>query len=317
MTHTAPSPEHSVPPSRRPAVVVGVDGSERNHAAIDWAAAEAVRAGRELRLVAVASVAATPAQSWSYEVTRQYAVEEMSTVAERMRRRILPAWDRTVVDVRCGSPVHGLLDAVVPGDVLVLGRRGTGAVQRAVVGSTSIAVAGRSSVPTIIVPSTWDRAELRGARVVAGVNGTERDVAVLEFAFRRAHELSVSLLLVEAWETERLYAVEGLDLSPWREEVEHRLAERLARWTVRYPGVDLAQEAPTTSASQALLDSAEDAQLVVVGRRAVATPLLGFSGFSTCRQVLHHLTCPVAVVPVASVDLDLPAFDERDDRDLS
>jgi nucleotide-binding universal stress UspA family protein len=50
------------------------------------------------------------------------------------------------------------------------------------------------------------------------------------------------------------------------------------------------------SASQALLKAAEDADLLVVGRRGHG----GFIGLligSTAEQVAHHAPCPVVVVP--------------------
>jgi hypothetical protein len=43
---------------------------------------------------------------------------------------------------------------------------------------------------------------------------------------------------------------------------------------------------------------------------------VGFSGFSTCRKVLHHAHCPVSVVPVpADASAGTPddlSFDETD-----
>lgn len=200
------------------------------------------------------------------------------------------------------------------GDLLVLGRRGIGSLERVVLGSTSISVAGRASVPTVIVPDDWDQADHQGWPIVAGVDGTERDGAVLDFAFRRARDLGVTLLVIGAWETPRLYDWEGLDLeiAPWLKDAEVRLGERLEEWTSRYPGVDLACYAPTTSASDALLRDARDAQLVVLGRKAGAHQLIGFSGFSTCRRVLHHAMCPVVIVPAAPVAPRRSAFDETD-----
>jgi nucleotide-binding universal stress UspA family protein len=315
MTHTASSSGATTSPSREPAVVVGVDGSERNQAAIDWATAEAARAGRELRLVTVAAVPVTSPPAWPDGTTMQYAIDESTKIADRVRRRILPTWDRTRVEVPCGSPVIELVDATRPGDLLVLGRRGLGSVQRVVLGSTSIAVAGRASVPTVIVPDDWDQTERDSWPVVAGVDGTERDGAVLDFAFRRARDLGVTLLVIGAWETPLLYDWEGLDYetAPWTKDAEVRLAERLEEWTSRFPEVDLACYAPSTSAADALLRDGRDAQLVVLGRRAGAHELTGFSGFSTCRRVLHHAVTPVAVVPATAVEPRQTAFDETDE----
>lgn len=60
MAHTATSTGLSAPSSRHPTIVVGVNGSERNQAAVDWASTEAARAGQELRLIAVAFISVAP-----------------------------------------------------------------------------------------------------------------------------------------------------------------------------------------------------------------------------------------------------------------
>jgi nucleotide-binding universal stress UspA family protein len=301
MTHTSTSTH--VPPTRARgrAVVVGVDGSERNRAAIGWATTEAARSGRELHLVAVASVPVTSAQRASADSTVRRAVEETTEIADRVRSRIQPTWYLTRVEVPCGSPVRELVAAVEPGDLLVLGRRGVGSVERAILGSTSIEVAGRASVPTVIVPDEWDQAQRAGWPIVAGVDGSGCDGAVLDFAFRRADDTGVTLQVIGAWETPPLYDWEGLypETAPWDKHARSRLTERLAEWTSRYPNVDLALFTPPTSASDALLQDAQDAQLLVLGRKAGVHRLTGFSGFSTVRRVLHHARCPVVIVPAA------------------
>ncbi len=285
-------------PAREAAVVVGVDGSERNQAALDWAVDEAARSGLDLLLVSVASPAALPLPPWTAETPLQYGVDETTALLDRVRRRVLPRWDRVAVDVRSGNPSRELVAALVPGDELVVGRRGIGPAPRAVLGSTSIESAGRSAVATVIVPDDWDQRAHDGRPLVAGVDGTERDLPVLDFAFDRAAALGVTLVVVAAWEAPPLYAREPAGNSGWTAEAEALLADRLRPWTERHGGVDVACYAPPKEPSAALLEDARDAQLVVLGRFEGVHHLGGFSGFSTCRRVLHHAVCPVAIVPV-------------------
>ena len=68
-------------------VVVGVDGSVRNLAALEWAVAEAVRRVRPLHLVSVACKASTPPAPWTGDSTIQYSLAETEQMVDRLRRR--------------------------------------------------------------------------------------------------------------------------------------------------------------------------------------------------------------------------------------
>ena len=66
----------------------------------------------------------------------------------------------------------------------------------------------------------------------------------------------------------------------------------------KYPEVHVVREVVRDSAAKALLRHSEHAQLVVVGSRGRG----GFRGLvlgSTSQHLLHHATCPVAVVRTA------------------
>jgi nucleotide-binding universal stress UspA family protein len=218
--------------------------------------------------------------------------------------------------VRVGDPAHELRDATSPADVVVVGRRGIGLVERVVLGSTSVALAGSSRGPVVIVPDDWatDRATdgADGGHVVAGVDGTERDNAVLEFAFARADRDHLPLDVVAAAELPAVYGWETTEVERWVKEAQTRLGERMEPWVHRFPSVDLRCHTPLTNPAIALLDAAEGAALIVVGRYAGSHHLSAFSGLSTARRVLHHAACPVAVVPVGTSDPETFRFDETD-----
>jgi nucleotide-binding universal stress UspA family protein len=287
-------------------VVVGVDGSERNVAALEWAVADAVRRDRPLHLVSVACKATTPPQPWTEDSTIQYSVAETERMVERVRRRHGAGLAEMTVEVPVGVPSRQLVKTLRPGDELVVGRRGVGPAERVILGSTSIEAAGRSPVPTVIVPDDWDEAQHASGRVVAGVDGTERDDAVLGLAFRFASVGRAPLVVVHAWEEPPPYAREGDRVRALTKEAEAALAERLAPWLARFPALDVTCQAPAVAPGRALLDASADASMVVLGRYAGVHHLLGFSGFSTCRKVLHHARCPVSVVPIPTDDTGAP-----------
>ena len=160
-----------------------------------------------------------------------------------------------------------------------------------ILGSTSIEAAGRSSVPTVIVPDDWDQREHGSDHVVAGVDGTERDEGVLEFAFSLASAAGARLVVVHAWEEPPANMWEGARVQVFTKEAESALAERLEPWTRRFPAVDLACQAPAVDPGRALLDASGDAQMVVLGRFAGVHHLVGFSG---SRPAARSCTTPAA-----------------------
>jgi nucleotide-binding universal stress UspA family protein len=292
-------------------VVVGVDGSVRNLAALEWAVADAVRRARPLHLVSVACKATTPPAPWTGDSTIQYSLAETEQMADRLRRRFGAEVAEVTVEVPVGTPSKELLKTLRPGDELVVGRRGVSPTERVILGSTSIEAAGRSPVPTVIVPDDWDQHAHASDAVVAGVDGTGRDERVLEFAFDLAAAAGTRLVVVHAWEEPPANMWEGSRVQVFTKEAESALAERLEPWTRRFPAVDLACQAPAVDPGRALLDASSDARMVVLGRFAGVHHLMGFSGFSTCRKVLHHARCPVSVVPEVTAP-DAEAFDETD-----
>jgi nucleotide-binding universal stress UspA family protein len=73
------------------------------------------------------------------------------------------------------------------------------------------------------------------------------------------------------------------------------LAERLAGWQEKYPGVEVRRELVRDRPRHALLEWSATAQLVVVGSRGRG----GFRGMllgSTSQALVQHAHCPVLVV---------------------
>jgi nucleotide-binding universal stress UspA family protein len=135
-----------------------------------------------------------------------------------------------------------------------------------------------------------------GASVVVGVDATEASEIVLKFGFDHASRHHAPLRAVLCWHPDLLAMIRGRPEPPAPARVEAWLSEALAGWRERYPDVDVHSEVIREHPPDGLLLTSQAQHLLVVGthgRHAMAGALLG----SVSQGVLHHATCPVAVVP--------------------
>ncbi len=289
-------------------IVVGVDGSERNQAAVAWACHEADEMKKELVLVAGNDglPMPLPMPRFSADYTIDYSEDQTRQMLNRVRSRLeadAPGRTATIV-VESGKPADIILGATEKADLVVVGKRGLGAVKRVLVGSTSIAVAGRSRVPVVVVPDQWVQASRATSPIVVGVDTESRDEDVLEFAFRRARELSVPLIAVHAWQIPQLYTWSPEDIARWKDLASKDLDAKLKPVADRHAEVEVVRLPQQGNPAMALLDAGEITQLVVLGRHTGPAHPGGFAFASTARGVLHYSTCPVVVVPQHQADAE-------------
>ncbi|MFJ1735192.1 universal stress protein [Streptomyces sp. NPDC088254] len=284
-------------------ITAGVDGTEESLAALAWAAREAVRRDRALRVVhawrfqpnTAAELADRDAQEqWVRAEVQQAAAE----VAARHR-----GLDVTT-DVLEGDPVDTLTEAVAQAETLVLGSRGHGPVVGFLLGSVGQQVIAEATRPVVLVragdkPSD----EVAGHEIVVGQQGAPEDSApALRFAFETAAARGASVRVVRAWTLPPLFSyspasLKLLDDAGGLEPYERKaLTDALAPWRERFPDVPVVEHVEIGSAGQVLLSVSGRAQLMVVGRRAHRTAVGARIG-SVAHGVLHHADCPVAVVP--------------------
>jgi nucleotide-binding universal stress UspA family protein len=294
-------------------VVVGVDGSTRSIGALRWAADEAARRRRCLRIVhAVGS--ADP----------QLNEPAQSLVDDAVARAV--AWrPRLVVTgvVKHGGPTAELVAESERAELLVLASRGRGTVASLLLGSVSAQVAAHAHCPVLVVHhgQAWAGFEgppRSGRPVVVGVDGSEASDLAVGLAFEEAAALGVSLVAVHAWRPPHPPGHNGVRpdvhdvaVRPDVHDVAVRpdvhgvaettrgerqlLAESVAAWQAKYPRVPVRQRLEPDSAGAALVKASEEAQLAVVGSRGYG----GFAGLllgSASQQLLHHAQCPVLVV---------------------
>jgi nucleotide-binding universal stress UspA family protein len=123
---------------------------------------------------------------------------------------------------------------------------------------------------------------------------------LLEFGFDQASRSHAPLRAVLCWHPDLLASMLWRSEPPAPTRAEAWLAEALAGWQEKYPDVAVRSGVVREHAAAGLVAESATAQLLVVGNRgrhAMAGTLLG----SVSQAVLHHATCPVAVVPTQSL----------------
>lgn len=141
-------------------------------------------------------------------------------------------------------------------------------------------------------------------RIVVGVDGSPGSALALDWAVREAGQRGATVHAVMAWEYPQTYGanVWSLGMDPSL-DVQEGLAASAAAEAARIAGeASESQDMVVTSAAVeghpafALMQAAEDADLLVVGSRGHG----GFVGAllgSVSQHVVCHASCPVVVVP--------------------
>jgi nucleotide-binding universal stress UspA family protein len=283
-------------------VLVGVDGSDSARAAVRWGAREAERRGIPLRLVQACELPrgrhlGDPGLGVDFhQVLVRDAREELagSAAAAAEAAPGVEVEQQVVV----GYPIPVLESESRRAQVLVLGHRGLGGVGGLLLGSVAVALAAHGACPVVVVRGPDPAPAQPSARPVAvGVDGSPTSEAALAFAYEAAAARGVPLVAVHTW-WEMVLNPTAASLVDW-DAVESRerevLAERLAGWGEKYPDVRVHRLVARMRAARALVEQSERAQLVVVGSRGrggLGGLLLG----SVSHALLHHASCPVAVV---------------------
>ncbi|SDT82342.1 Nucleotide-binding universal stress protein, UspA family [Streptomyces sp. TLI_053] len=278
-------------------VVVGVDGSPESLAALDWAAEEAAGRGAVLRVVLAWPSVVTPLSVLgAVDLAHRQAEVTLREAELRVRER-WPELAVTAVQVP-HDPVRALVEEAGEAATLVLGSRGLGAVAGFLVGSVGQRVLARSDVPVVLVRE----GRTEGGEVVVGVDPYEGPDAVLGQAFAAAERRGLPLRAVYAWTLPVSYQYAGIAASvdvsgAMQTFAETELARVVQPWRAEHPGVTVVEEVLNARPAKVLAErAAAGAELVVVGRRVRRSPLGAHLG-SVAHAVLHHVPCPVAVVP--------------------
>ena len=271
-------PEQPPGPGGPPAdaVIVGADGTECGLGAVRWAAQEAARRNAPLRIVHAAPVPRWRSDPDPTPRARQVAAQAY-TVAKHTAAGV-----RSVTEVVAGDPATVLLSAAAEGQLVVLGKSTTGAVDEWVVARVAVRVAARSPRPVVLVPRP------RGAMAaglpvsaVLGVGDPEDDDRVAEFAAESARRAGTALTV--------------LQIRKPRAPGAARWTEEESEWEDRFPGLEVRRtDLPGATAAQ-VLGTTCPAPLIVLS--AGHGTLLHRDLDGPHLWLLRHCTSPMALVP--------------------
>ncbi|GHH78017.1 universal stress protein [Promicromonospora soli] len=284
-------------------IVVGVDGSDESLAALDWAAHAADLHEARLTVVATYTVPAETIRGYADSImdAQQEAHRAVRAARTRLGSRRPGGRDVELI-VLPGAAALVLSQRSKTCDLVVVGRRGLGALDRVLLGSTSSALAASSPGAVAVVPAGATTGDPRRIRV--GV-GRDEEPDVLGAAFAEADVRGCSLEVLHVADTNPFSsALPEMDpvATSWHQGTKEDLADRVARWSEKHPRVTCTMVIRRADPASALLhDLSPDDLLIVGGRRH--QPAMGRVLRSVPDAVLRAAPCPVLVVHTH----DLPA----------
>lgn len=314
-------------------LVVGFDGSDSSRSALAWAVEEARLRGDDLTVVTVAQ---PPALLFSQigidEGTERRAEQTTMRRAHQLLEEAVSRHADSGVDIatdvlRDAPTYRALIQRETDTSTLVLGSRGLSAYRRLLLGSVSQQVVVHARGAVVVVPSSerkrdvpdkvivgvdsseYARAALRQAATEASLRGCELELIMVQPPPPAANDRSPSQAAIDAYVwTGALPPVSSdpalsvqmhreVIVEHWRHAAEARIEKELAKVDpATLPATVTTTVVGADSPAKGLLDAAESATLLVVGRRGRG----GFTGMllgSVSQHCVRHATSPIMVVP--------------------
>lgn len=287
-------------------VLVGIDGSEGNRSAVEWAAHEATSRGATLIAVYAWHI---PTFAYGAPYFVPVSGEEMAEQGRKVMENALtkagvdPATaDMRVIEGDAPAALRGVARTPVV-DLVVVGSRGRGTTADLLLGSTSHALSHDCPKPLVIVPSPKDGSGpgRRARHIVAGTDGSVGGDEAVRWAAGEARRTDSLLELVVAWTWTSPFFPLGADLTVPIAETLRTAAERTLGDVVDrldLHGLAVKLTVSEGAAADVLVDRSADADMLVVGRRGLGKARELFLG-SVSHACTHRSAVPVVVVPDA------------------
>jgi nucleotide-binding universal stress UspA family protein len=289
-------------------VVVAVDGSEDSLLAAEWAALEARRQSRPLRIV---STPAIVPRLHSYQAPPAVIANALRGIAARALGAAITRCEEVApglpvtTDLLSGEPALAVTESGLDAFMLVVGARGAGGFAAMVLGSVSRYVASRAACPVVVVR---EESMAVHREIAVGIRDPQDIGAALAFAFEEAARRGADLVAVHTWywipaapraAGDAAAGLETDDPARISAESDRQLAVALARWHDKYPAVNVRRDVIHGHPARVLASYSARADLVVLGRHRHpngAGPGIG----SVQHAVLDHAHGPVAIIPDAT-----------------
>lgn len=284
--------------SHNRAVVVGLGDARDDIPELSWAAREASVRNRPLHIIRAYNAAAATLP-WDNMTDHAIESEMRSSALRRLRRAVTAVrgiYPDLVVhaDAVHGIPWQVLGEAAASAELTVVGSRRHGALGSALLGSVSSLVAARGPGP-IVVAANPPGEPGEQPTVVVGIDGSPGTEEVLDFAFEYASVHRRRLRAVFCWHPDTLAAMKWRGEPAAPERADRWIAEATGGWQEKYPDVQVTRAVVRAFPAAGLVGESLSQELLVVGSHSRHPRVSAFLG-SVSQGVLHHATCPVAVV---------------------
>ncbi|WP_063053166.1 universal stress protein [Nocardia arthritidis] len=281
-------------------IVVGIDGSPTAVGAARWAGAIASRQHATLVLLAV-----VPALDYPLTSSALAEVNLRPELRAAAKQKVQEAFDAVRAEqpdveirriVEDGTPARELIAHSAGARMVVVAAKSQDRLSTLLLGSTALTVANKAGCPVTVWRGRLDRPLPDKRPVLVGVDGSPGGDAAIGEAFELASTLGVDVIALHAWNDPDL-----LQWTPvpdaWEtlaQQEEELLSERMAGWNEKYPDVTVTKVIRKNTPVEALLEHAENAQLVLTGSRG-HNRLTGLLLGSTSQNLLHNAQVPVVI----------------------
>jgi nucleotide-binding universal stress UspA family protein len=233
----------------RPAVIVGIDGSQPAIQAAKWATDEA--AGRGVPLLMLAIIKGTHPSADAYH--RDVAHAEASLQTARLAVEAMGRPIKVETDILRGSPGAILVSESDDADMICLGSVGIDRYFRALLGSTATEVAEKALCSVAVIRSQPGQPGPDINWIVVAVNDApDRDI-VIDQAMREAQLRKLPVLAI------------GTGPADASQEPSHELENRLWPWRRWYPDVHIYPVTTSRSVTHFLKTIDDLVPMAVVG----------------------------------------------------
>lgn len=290
-------------------VLVGVDGTTANEAALLYAATRARQLDANLLLVHVVP-RFVPVDGF-YVGPLIYDTEDQTAAGEAVLGEAVTL-AKTLIDPERvhgrlvdGDPGTELLAAAADARLVLLGTAGS-LVERLTAGSAAGIVATYAHVPVIAVPPGWTMPQTTKMVVAAVKRIAAVPSALIDAAAELAVSQNASLHVVHVYDKPEVYgdlATKMTGTQNWAELIDEpytgQEAKLRAHLAASYPDITVTVEVRPGHPATVLRELSAQASVLLIARRAHAFPVGHFGHVG--RSLLHTARCPLEVLPVSEV----------------